>query len=511
MNAKRLDLVLLCALCAFALLLRVGTVATHSFDGLYGQDAFAYYDFAVANAQGHPPSTFFWPLGYPALLTAGFWWFGTSPTVAQAISILLGALLSPCVYLLARQMNCGRVGACLAGLLMAVCGQAVQSSIVVMADIPALAWVMVSALCLWRYKLNPRDTQKINEMWLTLSAVTLALACVTRWLCLIFVPLWGVTYLLAWGRTFDLKRRWRELLTVAAAALVVFIPQMFYSRTNPYPTLNHAWVQGWSPVNMLAHDFTNADGYLSYPTVNAVFYAQVFYAPYYLAPVWTPFIILGVIGLAAARQFRKLWFLAGWALLPYTFLIGIPLQNIRFPLIVFPAVAVLVGAGISHLWSIKALIAKSPSSLDDAKTFSVSVWLKRLFLACVLFFGMRQTYADTSSILSDFITRQQADRATAAWVARYLPADARLYTFGMTQTLRHYTTLEVRDLYYETPETLRAGWRPDVDDYLLINTWSIMNQWAGREPQIAANWLLNARGLQRIGRYGSYTLYRVHG
>ena len=42
----------------------------------------------------------------------------------------------------------GEGGALLAGLLMACCGQVVQSSLVVMADVPALFWATLSAVSL---------------------------------------------------------------------------------------------------------------------------------------------------------------------------------------------------------------------------------------------------------------------------------------------------------------------------------------------------------------------------
>jgi hypothetical protein len=42
------------------------------FDGLYGQDAFAYFQYALslreAIGAGELPPPFFWPLGYPALV-----------------------------------------------------------------------------------------------------------------------------------------------------------------------------------------------------------------------------------------------------------------------------------------------------------------------------------------------------------------------------------------------------------------------------------------------------------
>ena len=423
-----MDAALLALLFAFALLLRVGVAAAYHFDGLYGQDPFAYYDFASALAQGHAPGVFFWPLGYPALLAAGFWLFGISAASAQGISLLLGALLSPLVYALARQMESGRIGAFVAGLLMAVCGQALQSSLVVMADIPALTWTTISALCLWRYKQAASTAQRAassiqNETakaqrsrrlaWLVLCALTLALACITRWLCLLCVPLWGIIYLTAqrWDNMFPLRalsshaplkeagprRVLGELLLVGLAALLVFLPQVLYSRSNPYPTLNHAWVQGWSPSNALAHEFSNLDGYFSYERVNAIYYAQVYADPYYLAPVWTPFVVLGLVILLHKRQWSKALFLGGWALLPYLFLIGIPYQNIRFPLLAFPAVAVLAGIGFA------ALLQKALQS--PRKQIACGGW------ACLVdLFGLFLTGHSNRLLVGEFLANQQYDR-----------------------------------------------------------------------------------------------------
>src|SRR5436309_74067 len=120
--SKRLDLWLMLALFAASLALRVALIAPTHFDGLYGQDPYAYYDFAQELRQdiqtGQPPGPFFWPLGYPAMLAAVFAVFGVQPATAQALSLVLGALLTPLTYALARQMQAGRIGALIAAILM---------------------------------------------------------------------------------------------------------------------------------------------------------------------------------------------------------------------------------------------------------------------------------------------------------------------------------------------------------------------------------------------------------
>ena len=46
---------------------------------------------------------------------------------------------------------------------------------------------------------------------------------------------------------------------------------------------------------------------------------------------------------------------------------------------------------------------------------------------------------------------------------------------------------------------------PDVKQLV----WVIENQWKGRTPQIAYDWLKGWRGLIPLGHYGSYQLFRL--
>lgn len=130
-RAVQVDLI--CCLCLFAGALALRLHYRGTFDGLYGQDAYAYYNFAgelgTALREFRTPEAFFWPLGYPALLLSFLTLFGQSAASAQWLSMLLGAGLAPLVYVLARQNNAQCAGAGLAGGLILLCGQAVQSSI----------------------------------------------------------------------------------------------------------------------------------------------------------------------------------------------------------------------------------------------------------------------------------------------------------------------------------------------------------------------------------------------
>lgn len=457
----------------FALSLALRIAYATGFDGLYGQDAYAYYNYAQTMIRGSGLAPFFWPLGYPALLASGFAIFGISALTAQAISLLLGGLIAPLVYILARQIGAGRPGALAAGLIAALCGQAIQSSIVVMADIPALAWATLSAVALQRYLRADR------LRWLVAAALLLALACVTRWLYLALIPTWTTAVLLTWRRV-----RWRETLAAGTAAALVLLPQIAVSIGSPFPVLDHAWVAGWSPLNAFAREFANIDGHFTYDQINAQFYARPFYDAYYFAPLFAPFLLVGAWRLRGRPALLAL--LLGWALLPYLFLAGIPYQNIRFPLIVVPAVAVLAGYGL------EAILAR-----------------RRVVFAGVLVGGLALTAFAEKPVIDQFVVHQNADKAAVQWAVAAVPANSRLYTFELTLPLRAYAPCDVRELFDETPQMITAELADGTPSYLFVNVWVIENTWAGRGIDVTYRWLRDTVGLEYLDRTGNYLLFRI--
>jgi hypothetical protein len=113
---------------------------------------------------------------------------------------------------------------------------------------------------------------------------------------------------------------------------------------------------------------------------------------------------------------------------------------------------------------------------------------------------------DGITYTQSFIARQMRDKAVVFWIRDHLPADATVYTHGLSSALRHYTAMEIHELYDETPHSLTGV---VTGNYLLVNDWQIANQWAGLTPGIAVDWLRAHRHLRRIGRMNDYTLYLV--
>lgn len=464
------------------------------FDGLYGQDSFAYYDFAIQlldfARSGSAPGPFYWPLGYPLLLSVGFAVFGTSANTGQLLSILMGALLPALVFILARQVNIGYSGALTAGMTMLVCGQALQSSMVLMADIPALFWATTSAIALFRYL----DKQK--RSWLAFASAALALAADSRWLYLALALPWSLAVLIHWKRQRSRQQAASDAAVVLLAGLLILMPQFVYDRFNPQAGLSHPWVQSWSPTNAARTTFDNVDGHFEYAQPNLLFYARPLYDPVYLSPLMLPFALSGLCTLFWLKRWFATALVVGWLLLPYLFLVGIPYQNIRFPLVSFPAVTLLVGLGIDSLLKLRPRRVRLAAALISA-----------MILLAGWGHGAVQGYALTTT----FIQNQQRDKNIVQWANENVPPGAQLYTFGLTLTFQHYTTLDVYELYYETPSTLNQRWRRGEDDYLIINVSNVENQWKDRIPSITYHWLRDARGLIRMGSRDGYTLFRVRG
>jgi 4-amino-4-deoxy-L-arabinose transferase-like glycosyltransferase len=369
---------------------------------------------------------------------------------------------------------------------MALCGQSLQSSLVVMSDIPALFWATASAVMLWLY-LN-HSAAAPRPARLILAAMFLALAAVTRWIYVLLVLPWGIVTLLG------AEWRWRTVGASVLMAGLVFLPQVIYGGVTAQPAVKHAWVSEWSAENAFRNAFDTPEGHFTYQQINAAFFAQAYLSPYYLSPLFLPFVFIGAW--RWRKQRVRLTMLLGWALLPYLFLIGLPSQNIRFPLIVVPPTVVLAGAGLEHMAAWKGW--RHPL---------IGYALGLLLLGA----GLGQMGQSAGATVAGFIEHQQADKQVAKWAAAYIPPGATVYSFGLTLILRHETASDVIELYHETPESLDARWQRGREDYLLVNVWNIENQWAGRSPQIAFYWLQETRGIIRYGRFGNYTLYKIRG
>ncbi len=481
------------ALFGLSFVLRLWMALALRFDGLYGQDAYAYFSYGqqirAAVARFQLPGHFYWPLGYPALAALSFTLLGEQPLGPQLVSLFAGAATSVLAYLIAvtaahslrnRHPALPRLAGLVAWAIVSVCGQLNQSSIVIMSDAPALMWASLSAWALLVYGRSRRLG------WIVLAAFALAWATMTRWQYAGLALPWALFVLL------NRPIRWRHALWAFVVSLLTMVPQIAHSLQNRDLPISHEWVQGWSSANFFARDFVTPDGTFHYTQSPAEYYAQPLYNPYYMGSLFAPLIVVGLLCLILPTAVRPvLALLIGWLASQYGFLMGIPYENIRFALALVPPLAVLAGIGAAWLLTRRRV----PQILRAA-------------LLLLMIQGLINTLRVSAPIITEFVSRKNADLDAVRWLERQVAApNATVFCIDLMLTIDHYSALHPVQIYEQTPDSLRPQIRYPA--YAIFNVWTIDHQWVGKSPWKIYYWLRDQVGMTQIGTFGLYTLYRI--
>jgi hypothetical protein len=510
-------------ICLFllALLIRLGVILFARFDGLYGQDAFAYLDYTHQIIAHNLTGPIYWPLGYP-LVAALFALLLRDPVIGgQAASVVLGSAIVPLGYGMIRELlpdndTKRHQPGLFAGLILLFCGQLLQSSIVLMSDAAALFWAMLSAYLLLRY------ARTHAALLLPLASISLALAIITRFLFIGLLLPFGLYALLAHFHlppaTFhflppssvhrppsSVLRRPSFVLRLSSfvlSLLLILLPQLLFSQNSAAPILSHAWLINWNPLNAFRTAFDNPDGHFDYRLPPAVFYAEPVFHPFYLFPLLTPFVFLGAWEL---RRSRALILLGGWVLVLYVSLIGIPYENFRFGLAYFPPLAILAALGL-HKFSFKNTSPVTPHASRITPSPRHPVTLSPTHLVTLsLLLSLPFLYRG----LTSFLSIKSRELAATHYLQTQIPARSRVLTFGLTLTLDHYTDFDAIELFNQSPETLRPRLCTSSPVYLLVEVNNLESQWVSKAPDLNFRWLRDHVGLKEIGKQDTWTLYAV--
>lgn len=501
---------------ALVVLLPVGIMVTlNRFDGLYGQDPFAYYDYATGPLRESflrlkPPPPFFWPPGYPLLVALVSLAVGPVPLAGQLVSVIAGGLVPVFTTLLARvvwepsgQRSKGNLAsaslhlrtsaplhALVAGLLVAFTGQLWQSSAVVMADTTGLAAVTLGVWALARYG------QQGYLRWLALAVTALAWAVLTRWIyALVIIPC-AVYTIIVFRR-----HSYRTVLThgstvalisglILGPVLVPAVSGLLQSTAELAPFAGDLQVYTWHPLHALRREFVTADGVLRYRLPNGLYYALAPAHRFYFTPLLAPLLLPGLWVAVRRRTPTLLWLIVGWAAVVYGFHAGAPWQNFRFTLAYLPPLAILAAIGV------------------DGVLRTGHRWL-RWPVGAYLAVGLIVMAAGGVQLTQGFIERKRDHLAIVQWVESRMPADARLLTFELTLTFRHYSRLETLELFELDPQEIAELLVDGRPTFLLLDVVRVEGQWRGRAPEVNYRWLQAEQGLEELGAWRNYTLFRV--
>lgn len=476
---------------------RIAVVLTTRFDGLYGQDAYAYYRFArelfIALTHFQAPPPFWWSLGYPTLLNLAFFFGGVNIASAQIITLLCGALVAPFAFALAYEVapqSHKMVAGWVAALVCAVGGQLAQSSVVIMADAPALMFATAAAWLLLRYA----RTQSVRT--LCLAALAAGFAVWTRWQNLIFAAVWLAALVsIEWEarKQSGTTRAGLQIILALALIAIVLSPQLVIRTATDAPLAGQSWLEGWRVTNMFSRSFDTVDGHLEYELPVAIFYAQVFAHPGYLVVLLTPLFLLGSTlllrqyTLPAPSAASAAILLLGWIAAMYLFLAGIPYENFRFSLGLFPPIAIAVGLGAGWLWN-----RWRTSRLRRA----LVAWIG-LALVVMLLWQPR--------VLAPVVESKARELNTAQWLTQQGITTEPVWTMGINGALETYTSLNVPSLWERSADELRST----APAYFLIDTQNLETQWRGRQPEALYHALRVANALQPVSTFERWTLFRI--
>ena len=476
-------------------------IVAQDFDGLYGQDSYAYFDYALGPLRENlmalrRPPPFFWPPGYPLLVALTSFLPLAGLQAGQLVSLLGGGLVPVATALLAREVwvgddpSNGSLVPPLAGLLTALNGQLWQSSMVVMADTLGLAAGTLGMLALARYG------RQRQARWLSLAAGALAWAVLTRWgYALVAVPatLYALWLLKCVDKRTALAHGGAALLIAVAILWPLLQPTLAVLFAPPDGAVAFAGslrFHTWQPQNAFRHEFVTPDGVLRYRLPNGLYYALVPARSFYLTPLLLALAVPGAWSVLRRPRAAALLLLAGWVGIVYTFHAGSPIQNVRFTLAYLPPLAILVAIG-----------AEAVARQAGGRWRGMLVALLLAGLAWMAIGGLLLTHG--------FVERAQRSKAMIPWVESLVPADAHLLTFGMSLTFEHESRLDVHELYFMGVEEMVAVLRGEGPTYVLLDVANVEAQWQGKPPADNYRWLQASPGLAEIGSRDGYTLFRV--
>lgn len=424
--------------------------AGFSFNGLYGQDAHAYFQYSQALAAwmqgGEFPGKFFWPVMYPLYGAGLSALLGKGPLALQAVSVfaLVGAafLIRAVLRRVWPEKQKWASGFVLIFLLGAP--YVLRGSMQVMSDVFTLFFI-----CLFGYAAIRYQGEAVLQ-WLVLAAFAATSAVMTRYAAgmVLLVPVAGIGIRVVSGK------KWVQAVAALGVAVVVLILHVFMHGQGSFEFLGHEWLKAWSPANLFRRTFTTADGTLSYPFPNLVYGFFSLVHPGYFFPGLVLIFFLKKEDFTG-KEIRIAW--AAWVIYG-VFLAGIPNQNSRFLLLAYPAV--LLGMYPAF---VRAMNLLKDTRIRRALLIGVLVVQGGLFFRAI----------------KPFVAFSHLEQSAAAALKNQPPAT--VYTFYLDGALTSYHVPHtVVNLWADSAGAAQPG------DLVLFHPTRFQAQWEGKP--LLARW-----------------------
>jgi len=519
-------------------------LARFPYDGLYGQDAYAYYYQAKAilqdmTGQASQPWQLFsgaqlyhWPVGYHLLIIVGQIITG-SAAGGRAITIVLAGGAVILLYLLVGELWPGAtfrtrvLAGLIAGGLLPLVATFTRMGLSVMADVPALFWGLLGIFCClraWPVQERVNSTAKSSVAWAVAGGLALGLAMLNRYGAIFFaLPVVAYYLMRRLSRSETQRRRavtadpapWWALL----GFVVGMLPQLVYliayrelNLTGAAGVSSGDWLNSWSPGNLFSTTVTGPDGTSTFGQPMLVFYLL---APLYdsdagfLSAFYLPALVLGAGVIVRTRIWPIVTLLVVWWLPPVFFFAGTPYQAQRFALTYVPVFLALIGVGAM---TAIARLLETVRGVDRRNRAPLAA-AALVVIAC-LGLGVYKEQGSVRGwmgIHESFKVEEQAvltlAREAAGPYAEGNPP--RLVAFGMTSALYHYTQWPTIELFNSDQETVAHFLDSPGPHLLVIPEAGMSGQWANTPLAARWHWLQSNYSLTPQGTARAYSVYTI--
>lgn len=271
-------------------------------------DSFLYYTNALKIFEGRLTEVELheWPVGYPAVMSVFFIFFGACVRTATMVSAVFGSLTVVLAYLLGKELFEEETGL-FAAALVALSPEHVYLSSTIMSDATGVFFLCLTMYFLLRYLKGGKD------VFLYLTSASAAAAFIVQYINMILLPLVFLTAFY-WGRrSVPIK----TLLACLVLSALVIAPQLYFNNLKFGEPLTFGFLTHLSDDSLSTLSLSNmyTTGYLrNIPPILHYPYI-VFLKPILLPPYLALFYFIALIHPKGLRKRRELFFIVSWIVL----------------------------------------------------------------------------------------------------------------------------------------------------------------------------------------------------
>jgi 4-amino-4-deoxy-L-arabinose transferase-like glycosyltransferase len=433
------------------------------FDGLYGQDSYAYL-MQLKSIENHELQNQFYPPVYAFAGSILNTFLHNGGYSLQWVSLLSWWGSAVLLFTILKANHTSRHTTMLVVVCFLFCPLLTRMGVLAMSDALSAFMGLLAVYC---------GLYSKHKFRLSFFFIFASLAVLTRYaLAVVLIPIL-VNVLVDLYREKSWRVRIFSGVGILIGTLMLWFNFEFF--TTSEGSVQHNWLRLWNIGNFFARDFSHQDGTLHYSLPNLLYVFQSLYHPKFFL------LFLPCLPFIRKEDFQSLQakLVCCSILLYLLFLAGIPFQNERFLLPSFPFVIILFFPALDRLCNRLGSFSSTLLFLIGLQLFISWYWL------------------------SPILERNKLERSLAKNMTPFQGVP--LYSFDVD------IALEARGLQFE----FRNLWKENYSSYktnglVLFNPSKFETQWKGKNPMLNWEKLSKSEKLKLVAEFEQgWKLYRI--